>query len=124
VRELPVTITSIDLDERANRIAEKLNYDFNFTTLTMDMYDIDYNKFDLIVNTSSEHIPDIPKWRSKIPSGKILLVQNNDFEAGSGHVSTVKNATVLRRILKLQEVLYEGTKTFPLYSRFMLVGRT
>lgn len=123
-RDLPVAVTSIDLDARSNRIAEKLNYDFNFTTLTMDMYDIDYDQFDLIINTSSEHIPDIPKWRSQIPSGKFVLVQNNDFEAGDGHVSTVKNATVLRRILKLQEVLYEGTKTFPLYSRFMLIGRT
>jgi hypothetical protein len=122
--ELPVKITSVDLDERSNRIAEKLNYDFDFTTMTMNMYDLNYSDFDVIINTSSEHIPDIPKWRSQIPAGKIIMVQNNDFDDGDGHVSTVKNSTTLRRILKLDEVLYEGTRAFPQYSRFMLIGRT
>lgn len=122
--ELPVAITSVDLDERSNRVAEKLNYDFEFTTMTMNMYDIDYKDFDLIINTSSEHIPDIPKWRSQIPAGKFILVQNNDFEEGNGHVSCVRNSNELRKQLKLSEVIYEGTRTFPQYSRFMLIGRT
>lgn len=122
--ELPVAITSVDLDERSNRVAEKLNYDFTFNTMTMNMYDIDYSQFDLIINTSSEHIPDIPKWRSQIPEGKIILVQNNDFEEGNGHVSCVRNSNELRKQLKLAEVIYEGTRTFPQYSRFMLIGRT
>lgn len=122
--ELPVAITSVDLDERSNRVAEKLNYDFEFNTMTMNMYDIDYKNFDLIINTSSEHIPDIPKWRSQIPAGKFILVQNNDFEDGNGHVSCVRNSNELRKQLKLAEVIYEGTRTFPQYSRFMLIGRT
>ena len=122
--ELPVAITSVDLDERSNRVAEKLNYDFDFTTMTMNMYDIDYKDFDLIINTSSEHIPDIPKWRSQIPRGKFVLVQNNDFTEGSGHISCVRNSNELKKQLKLSEVLYEGTRIFPQYSRFMLIGRT
>ena len=123
-RELPVDITSVDIDARSNRIAEKLNYDFTFSTSTMSMYDIDYKKFDVIINTASEHIADIPRWRSQMPEGKILIVQNNDFDEVTDHVSTVKNSNVLRRILKLKEVYYEGTRTFSQYSRFMLVGKT
>lgn len=122
--ELPVKITSIDLDERANRIAEKLNWEFDFSTMTMNMYDVNYTDFDIIINTSSEHITDIPKWRMAMPPGKIIIVQNNDFEEGAGHVSTVKNSASLRKILKLSEVLYEGTRVFSQYSRFMLIGRT
>lgn len=122
--ELPVKITSVDLDERSNRIAEKLNYGFEFATMTMNMYDVVYDNYDVIINTSSEHIPDIPKWRSQIPSGKIIIVQNNDFEEGSGHVSTVKNSAALRKVLKLSEVYYEGTRAFAQYSRFMLIGKT
>ena len=123
-RELPFAVTSIDLDDRSNKIAEKLNYDYNFKARTMDMYDIDYSDFDLIINTSSEHIPDIPRWRDQIPAGKLVLVQNNDFDDGDGHVSCVKNSNSLRKILKFSDVLYEGSRTFPQYSRFMLVGIT
>lgn len=122
--ELELKITSIDLDERANRIAEKLNYDYDFSTKTMDMYSVDYDEYDIVINTSSEHIPDIAKWRAQIPAGKIVIIQNNDFEEGEGHVSTVRTAAELRKILNLTEVFYEGTREFPQYRRFMLIGRT
>lgn len=122
--ELPLDITSIDLDERANRIAEKLNYDFVFKTSQDDMYDVNYAEYDIIINTVSEHIPSIKVWRSKIPEGKILIVQNNDFEEGEGHVSTVSSSVALRKQLSLSKVFYEGTREFPMYNRFMLIGRT
>jgi hypothetical protein len=122
--ELPFTITSIDIDARSNRIAEKLNYDFPFATSTLDMHFLDYSSFDIIINTSSEHIPDIPRWRACIPSGKIVIVQNNNFVEGNGHVSTVNNSTSLRRLLKLSTIYYEGTRTFPQFSRFMIIGLT
>jgi hypothetical protein len=123
--DLPLKVTSIDLDGRANRVAEKLNYDYDgFHTLEMNMYDIDYDQFDVIINTSSEHIPDIVAWREKIPSDKVIVVQNNNFLQGEGHVSCVQNSDELRRLLKLSKVTYEGTRTFPAYDRYMLVGRT
>lgn len=122
--EFNASITSIDMDPRANRIAEKLNYDFDFKTKTMDMYHVDYSDYDVIINTSSEHIPDIPKWRAGIPSGKIVIVQNNNFEAGEGHVSCVRNSHELKDKLRLAEVFYEGTRKFPAYNRFMLIGKT
>lgn len=124
VWELPVKITSVDLDDRASKIAEKLNYDFDFSAVTMDMYDVNYSEYDVIINTSSEHIPNPSKWREKIPAGKILIVQNNDYVDGAGHVSTVKNSAALSRILKLNSVLYEGTRSFPQYNRFMIIGKT
>jgi hypothetical protein len=122
--ELPVSVLSVDVDLRVNTIAEKINWGFDFKAITKDMNTVDYSEFDIIINTSSEHIPDIPAWRSTIPEGKIIIVQNNDYEDGDGHVSTVSNANQLRSKLKLSEVLYEGTKTFPQYNRFMIIGRT
>lgn len=125
VHELPIVVTSIDLDARANTVAHKLNYDFEgFSTMNIDMYDIDYSQFDVIINTSSEHIPDIPAWRDKIPEGKIIIVQNNNYFDGNGHVSCVDNSDQLRRMLNLSEVFYEGTRKFPVYDRYMLIGRT
>lgn len=122
--ELPISVVSIDIDARSNRIAEKLNYDYDFKTVTNDMYKIDYSRFDVIINTSSEHIPDIPAWRALIPPGKVLIVQNNNYEDAEGHVSTVDDSTALRDKLNLSEVIYEGTRQFPQYNRFMIIGRT
>ena len=124
VFELNVSIASIDLDERANRIAEKLNYDFDFKTQTQDMYNVDYQDFDVIINTSSEHIPDIPAWRELIPAGKLLVVQNNNMKDVEDHISTVDSSGELHRLLNLNKVLYEGTRNFNHFSRFMLIGIT
>lgn len=122
--DLDVDITSIDLDARANRIAMTLNYDHKFKTAQSDMYEVDYSEFDVIINTSSEHIPDIEAWAQKIPEGKMVIVQNNNFEEGDGHVSCVRNSVELRTKLNLKEVLFEGTIEFPQYRRFMLIGKT
>lgn len=122
--KLPVRITSVDLDERSNRISEKLNYGFDFKTLTADMHSIDYSQYDVIINTSSEHIEDIRKWRSELPSGKIVIVQNNDYDRGEGHISCVSSSNELGRLLNLSEVLYQGEREFPQYKRFMVIGIT
>jgi hypothetical protein len=122
--ELPVAVYSFDLDDRANAIANTLNYDQPFKAVKADMYDVDYNQYDVIINTASEHIPDIPAWRAKLPRGKLVIVQNNDYLEGEGHVSTVENSHELSKQLDLSKVLYEGTRKFPMYSRFMLIGLT
>lgn len=122
--ELDLDITSIDLDDRANSIANTLNYDHKFKAFKGDMYQVDYDEYDIIINTSSEHIPDIPAWRALIPAGKVVVVQNNDYLEGEGHVSTVNNSDELRRKLNLSKIFYEGTRKFPQYSRFMLIGLT
>lgn len=122
--ELPISITSIDTDERANRIAKKLNYDFDFSTVTQDMYEHNCAQYDVIVNTSSEHIKDIHRWTSSLPKGKLLVVQNCSNDTIPDHISCVKSSSQLRNELQLSEVLYEGTKKFPQYSRYMVIGKT
>jgi hypothetical protein len=123
--ELKLEVTSIDTDERANTIAEKLNYDFpGFRTSTEDAYEIDYSQYDLIINTISEHLPSNEKWRDLIPPGKLVVAQSNNYLEGEGHVSTVESSGELRADLRLSEVLYEGMKTFQQYDRFMIIGRT
>jgi galactitol-specific phosphotransferase system IIB component len=119
---IKATFTSVDLDDRVNRIAEKLNYDHDFKTMNVDMYNVDYANYDVIINTSSEHIPDIEKWAKKIPKNRIVIVQNNNFLEGAGHVSCVANSDELRQVLGLRKVAYEGTRQFSAYSRYMIIG--
>ena len=117
-------IVSVDLDARANTIAEKLNYDKPFSTLKMDMYKVDTSLFDVIINTSSEHIPDIAAWRRTLPPGKVVVVQNTNYKNAEGHISTVDCVSDLANKLELSEIIYEGSRAFPQYSRFMIIGRT
>lgn len=123
-RELPVNVVSIDIDARANVIAEKVNWDKQFKALTADMYGVDYSQYDVIINTSSEHIDSISGWRKALPKGKLVIVQNNDFEDGEGHISTVPNSSRLRNLIDLTDVSYEGTRKFAQYDRFMIIGTT
>jgi hypothetical protein len=88
------------------------------------MFNVDYNEFDLIINTSSEHIDDVPKWAASLPKGKIVVIQNNNYLAGEGHVSTVDSSSELQAMLGLKEVYYEGTRRFAQYDRYMIIGRT
>lgn len=122
--ELGAKITNIDIDHRSNLIARKLNYDFDFEALTMDMYDVDYSDFDVIINTSSEHIPNIEQWIATIPKGKIVVVQNNNFLEGEGHISCVENENELCAKLNLSDSWFAGSKKFYAYDRFMVIGRT
>lgn len=122
--ELPLAIVSNDIDTRSCRIAEKLNYDYDFKTIQDDMYSISYDEYDIVINTASEHIKNIREWRRLIPSGKIIIVQNNNYVDGEGHISTVDSAAELRSMLSLADVFYEGTRRFHQYDRYMLIGRT
>ena len=122
--ELPVSVTNVDLDRRALRIADALNYDFDYKSLMMDMYAVNYGEYDVIINTSSEHIGDIPAWRKLIPPGRTIIVQNNDYDTIEDHISNVYSSDELRNLLDLKEVHYEGTRKFPMYRRFMLIGTT
>lgn len=122
--DLPVSVTNVDLDGRALRVADTLNYDFDYRSLMMDMYEVNYGEYDVIINTSSEHIPDIHAWRKLIPAGRTLIVQNNDYDTIEDHISNVYSSTELSEILSLSEIHYEGTRKFPMYSRFMVIGRT
>lgn len=124
VYSLPVNCVSIDTDERANTIARKINAGFKFTAINESMYNVNYSPFDVIINTSSEHIPDISGWAKSLPENKIVFVQNNDFLQGEGHISNVKNSNELRDILGLRTVHYEGSKKLPIYNRFMIIGST
>lgn len=117
-------VTSIDLDDRANKIAQAINNGHNLTTVTADMYDIDYMEFDVIINTSSEHIPNIGNWRNNLPPGKIAIVQNTNYRDAEGHISCVEKVEHLKTALDLSEVLFAGTLDLPIYKRFMVIGRT
>ena len=122
-------ITTIDIDPGCVTVAQTLNAPAlaagRFEALTADMNALDYAKApELIVNTSCEHLPDVGEWRAKIPAGRLVLLQSNDYFREPDHVSCVADLAAFRAQAGLSEVIFAGERETKNYTRFMLIGRT
>ena len=144
------TIRSFDIDASCALPAETLNRsyaqnDWQFKASTMDVKDLIYTgefmyetlKYNgdkemitdgaptCVINTSCEHIKDFDKWWSGIPSGMLVIMQNNDFDDEEGHDhadDTVTSLEEFTKRLNVSETLYEGTLALDKYNRYMVIG--
>lgn len=122
-------IMSLDIDELSNKMASQINHKFNqsFSTVTRDMYDVtpaEYAEFDVVINTSCEHIDNLGVWTSLLKPGTLLFAQSNDFFSCPQHVNCVNSVDEFENQLGLSEVIYKGELQFPgVYNRFMIIGR-
>lgn len=119
------TITSIDIDPNCAEVANALNAERwamgVFDAHTEDMYHADYSTYDLVINTSCEHIPNMSTWLAGIPSGTYLLLQSNNFYGGAGHINCVESGYDIApgmNIIDMAELV------LPDYKRFMVLCQT
>lgn len=138
-------IRSFDIDPNVWKIAEVFNKPWvmdkwKFKATTKDIMSIDYNCFsystlrsddteaaitdipNTIINTSCEHLDDFIGWYSKIPNGKLVILQANDFHDVEEHVNTYNNLDEFKASAPMSELLYAGKLELPKYTRFMLIG--
>lgn len=121
-------ITSIDIDPLATAVASVVNkrYSTMFTAVTLDMFDLeakDYAPFNVIINTSCEHVVNLTAWSDRIPKDKIVVAQSNDFFDCPQHVNCVRSVKELKDQLNLSHIEYLGSKTLEgMYTRFMVIG--
>lgn len=113
-------ITETDPDERLTAIATHLNRrNKEFKHLSLDVNDIDLSKFDLIINTSCEHIAD-NTWYNRIPAGTKVVLHSNNLP-GYDHVNCCNDLDEM--IAKYpMDLEYAGGLDLEQYTRFMLVG--
>jgi hypothetical protein len=144
------TIRSFDIDASCALPAETLNRsyaqnDWQFKASTMDVKDLIYTgefmyetlKYNgdkemitdgapsCVINTSCEHIEDFDSWWNSIPSGMLVVMQNNDFDDEEGHDhadNTVSSLEEFTKRLNVSETLYEGTLALDKYNRYMVIG--
>ena len=119
--------TSIDIDphceEVLNTVVASVREETDVTTKTADMYSYDYSTHDLIINTSTEHIVSISEWLRRIPSGKLVVMQNNNMYGYDGHVNCKSSIEeFLLEVETLLRVYYSGELILPDYKRFMVCG--
>jgi len=123
------SVTSVDRDPSCRDVADGLNAthvaDGRFKSATADMLELDYAKggYDVVVNTSCEHLPSLGDWLQRIPAGTLLVLQSNDYYGIEGHVNCVDDLDAFKRQAPLSSYLFEGEKKIATYTRFMLIGR-
>lgn len=122
------SIESIDIDPDVGTVAASLNkaWGTRFAARTADMYDLDYagERPDLVINTSCEHIADLPAFLALLPRGTRVLLQSNDYFSEPTHINCVPSLEGFAAQARLSQVEYSGALKMPKYTRFMLIGRT
>ena len=138
-------VRSFDIDPSCRSIAETFNKpwvkdEWLFKACTKDIMDIDYDyeSYEVqradgtlcplndtpntIINTSCEHIPNFKEWYNKIPTGKLVILQSNNFFEVEEHVNCVGSIEEFAVKAPMDNILYSGELELPKYKRFMLIG--
>ena len=132
-------------DPLSVRVSEDLNRcfvkkDWKFKAVLRDIQDLDYSiaRFqtlradgtaqeiqavpDTIINTACEHIENFDLWWSRLPTGKLIILQNNDYFSLPEHINCVSSLKEFKKQAPM-DVLYEGALDLGDYRRFLLIGR-
>lgn len=122
-------LRSIDIDQAACDNADLLNefwvwQNWKFKALCRDANNFEYFDFDIIINSSVEHIPS-KQWWENIPEGKLVVLQSNDM-IHDDHVHNHCNLQEFSEDFPMTRVLFEGEKLFEYddwsFIRFMKIG--
>ena len=136
---------NFDIDPKAVQISEiwnkeLVNNNWKFRATVEDIHKIDYNKHyytvfkddgvetqmsdvpNTIINTSCEHIVNFDEWYRKIPAGKLVILQSNDYIDVEEHVNCSKDIEMFSKSTPMTQTLFEGTLDLVTYRRFMKIG--
>lgn len=122
-------VTSVDIDPRCEDVALSLNKTHvdkgTFKFLNADMFNMNYadHAFDLVINTSCEHVENLPDWFELIPDDTFLTLQSNNYFGIEGHVNCVNDIEEFKAQVPIASIDYEGALELKKYTRFMVIGR-
>lgn len=140
------SIRSFDIDPLCAPLADMLNGamvrdSWRFKASTMDVMELDYDGVmyatlkkdgstemvcdtaDTVINCGCEHLPDLDRWISRIPRGKLVILQSSDHEGYEGHVNHSLSLFELVRRAGLSRVMFKGKLELEQYTRYMVIGK-
>jgi hypothetical protein len=140
-------VRSFDIDPTVAEIADKFNSpwvksDWRFKAITDDIHHVNFNQHEwtawssanerdskpiidtpnTIINTSCEHISNFDTWYAKIPAGKIVILQSNDYTDIAEHVNCVNSKEEFNDQVPMSPGLYLGELPTDKYNRYMKIG--
>ena len=114
-------VANLDMDEQAIKFSNKLNgFNNTYQGIVGDANTHNFDDYDLVINTSSEHMTE--DWFKKLKKGTTVALQSNDFHDILEHINTVKNLKELEEKYPMSKILFSGVKDCDRYNRFMLIG--
>lgn len=117
-------VTMIDIDPRCEIFIHSMVYDNGaMRAVTENMYNHRYIE-DVVINTSCEHIENVEDWVSRIPRGRIVVLQSNSSDEDRDHINCVSSEEEFIKQTGLTNILFSGKMEFSMYNRFMVIGKT
>lgn len=122
-------LVNIDKDKVATSVCVNFSkfFDYDFVkTVSKSIYDHteNFTDADLIINTSSEHMNDLPLIMNNRNFNKkcMFAVQSNNMHHIEDHINCSSSLEEFKIKTKFNKIIYEGTKKFDNYERYMLIG--
>ena len=123
-------IQNIDLDEKSIRVFKKYKWETKDKRLDGTHGDVRTpHKYDsitnIVINTSSEHMPDLPELikDKQYPSNCLFALQSNNMFHIDDHINCVGSEQELIDKSELNTIKYHGTCDMDNgYKRFMVIG--
>ena len=124
------SLLNIDFDRTATRTCNRFSEFYFMHNYVKSLYaDVsqvsgDFKNIDLVINTSSEHMPDLPELIKNKSYNEtcVFAIQSNNMFHLEEHVNCVNSADELVKKSKLSQVLYSGKMMFDNYERYMVIG--
>lgn len=138
-------IRSFDIDPDCAGVAETVNRqhvldNWKFKATTADIQNLEFDNYtytthrrdgtgvelcetaDTIINTSCEHIDKFELWYDKIPKGKLVILQTNNYFDLPEHINCVHGLNDFAKQTPMSDVLFEGALGLSKYTRYMRIG--
>lgn len=122
-------IKSYDIDPKVESIADKINNayvfdDWKFKAFTKDVNQVDLSEFNVVINTSSEHILD-KTWFTNLQD-QLIVIQGTDQIHDDNEEHDYVFSLEQFELKYPMNILYKGQKTFTYpdksFNRYMLIG--
>lgn len=126
------SITSADMDPKCEQIGWKLFHDqgIQFKTMNVVETDHDFSKYNIIINTSCEHMDadELSRFINNKPEHALLVLQTNNFKELDSHVNCVDSLEEFMRFVSKAAPskplwLYKGELDLGDFTRYMVIVR-
>jgi hypothetical protein len=124
------SLTNIDCDHDAILVNKRFSKEYfnhhfvNYSKLSVEQYAGNFKDIDLVINTSSEHmlnLPDLIK-NKKYSESCIFALQSNNMFNIEDHTNCVQSKEELIKKSGLNNILYSGKLDLDNYERYMVIG--